>query len=87
MQVNKISQTGFLSLRQIIGDKKTNTPPIFPVCATTWWNGIKSGIYPPGIKISARRTAWRIEDIQALITSFDRTAPTLNSTKKGAYHV
>lgn len=87
MQVSKIQKTGFLSLRQIIGDRKTNTPPIIPVGATTWWNGIKSGRYPKGIKISARRTAWRIEDIQALLTSFDETAPTYNSCKKGANHV
>lgn len=62
--------TGFYSLHQIIGDKKTNIPPIFPVGATTWWNGIKSGIYPKGIKISERRTAWRIEDIETLLNSF-----------------
>ncbi|MBC7785870.1 MAG: AlpA family transcriptional regulator [Methylophilaceae bacterium] len=70
MQVNKIPKIGFLSLRQIIGDKKTNTPPIFPVGSTTWWNGIRTGIYPKGIKISARRTAWRIEDIETLLNSF-----------------
>ena len=70
MQANKNPINSLLSLRQILGDKKTNTPPIIPVGATTWWNGIRSGIYPQGIKISARRTAWRIEDIQALLNSF-----------------
>ena len=60
---------GLLDLRQIIGDKKTNTPALIPVKATTWWNGIKSGRYPKGVKISARRTAWRAEDIQSLINS------------------
>ena len=62
--------TGFYSLRQIIGDSTSNTPAIIPVGATTWWNGVKSGRYPKGIKISARRTAWRCEEIQALLNSF-----------------
>lgn len=69
MQQNQIPSTGFLTQRQILGDKKTNTPAIIPVGATTWWNGIKAGRYPQGIKISTRRTAWRAEDIQALVNS------------------
>lgn len=66
----QISATGFMTLRQIIGDKKTNTPAIIPVGPTTWWNGIREGRYPQGVKISARRTAWRAEDIQNLLNSF-----------------
>ena len=62
--------TGFYSLRQIIGDPTSNTPAKIPVGATTWWNGVRSGRYPKGIKISARRTAWRCEDIHALLNSF-----------------
>jgi len=69
MNTSQLPSTGFLSLRQIIGDAKTNTPALIPVKSTTWWNGIKKGIYPKGVKISARRTAWRAEDIQALINS------------------
>ena len=67
---DQLKITGFYSLHQIIGSKKTNSQPIIPVGATTWWNGIRSGIYPQGIKISARRTAWRIEDIETLLNSF-----------------
>nr|WP_198982249.1 AlpA family phage regulatory protein [Herbaspirillum sp. ASV7] len=39
----------------------------FPVSRSTWWAGVKSGLYPAGIKISQRVTAWREEDISALI--------------------
>ena len=61
--------TGFIRLKQIIGDPKSTppTPPLFPVCASTWWAGVKSGRYPKPVKLSARCTAWRAEDIRALI--------------------
>lgn len=65
-----VPATKLYTLRQILGDKKTNTPALIPVGKTTWWNGIKDGRYPQGVKISTRRTAWRAEDIQALLNSF-----------------
>jgi len=70
MNISNLPNTGLISLREILGDVASKTPAIIPVSRTTWWRGIKSGIYPQGIKISARRTAWRAEDIQALINSF-----------------
>jgi hypothetical protein len=69
MTINHLPAAGFLRLRQIIGDPKKGIPAIIPVCATTWWNGVKSGRYPQGVKISAKATAWRVEDIRALIDS------------------
>ncbi|MDP3332132.1 MAG: AlpA family transcriptional regulator [Methylococcaceae bacterium] len=73
MQVNQIPSTGFLTQRQILGDKKRNIPGIIPVGPTTWWAGIKSGRYPQGVKISARRTAWPVESIQALVNSLNKS--------------
>lgn len=40
---------------------------IFPVSKSTWWGGIKSGIYPKPIRLSERRVVWHIDDIQKLI--------------------
>jgi predicted DNA-binding transcriptional regulator AlpA len=40
---------------------------LFPVCRSSWYNGIKAGKYPPPIKISIRTSAWRRSDILALI--------------------
>lgn len=40
---------------------------VIPVSRSSWWAGIKKGIYPAGVKLSPRVTAWRIEDIDALI--------------------
>lgn len=62
-------ETGFVRLPQIIGNQKANPPipALIPVSRTTWLEGVKSGEYPPGHKISDRCTAWRAEDIRALI--------------------
>jgi len=38
-----------------------------PVCSSTWWAGVKSGQFPKPVKLGPRITAWRAEDIQALI--------------------
>ena len=60
---------GFLRLPQIIGnpDADQPIPAIIPVCATTWWAGIKAGRYPKGIKLSPRVTVWRASDVYELI--------------------
>ena len=64
-----IPETGFLRLRQIIGDPKASPPipPIIPVRKTTWWKGVRSGRFPKPVKLGPRTTAWRVEDIRALI--------------------
>lgn len=64
-----IPDIGFIRLNQIIGNPATKPPipALIPVSATVWWEGIKSGRFPKGIKLSARTTAWRVEDIKALI--------------------
>lgn len=68
--MNALPETGFLRLPQIIGDTRTNTPAIIPVCKSTWWNGVKSGRYPKPVKLSERTTAWKVEDIRALIAGY-----------------
>lgn len=40
---------------------------LFPVARSTWWKGVKDGLYPKGVKLSERTTAWRMSEIQALI--------------------
>ncbi|ACH40470.1 phage regulatory protein, AlpA family [Citrifermentans bemidjiense Bem] len=57
--MSHLSETGYLRLPEVL--------KIIPVCKTVWWEGIKAGKYPAGVKLSARCTAWRAEDIQALI--------------------
>ena len=61
---------GFIRLPGIIGNPKSNPPitPLIPVSKSSWWAGVKSGIYPQPIKLGARSTAWRVEDILELIS-------------------
>ncbi len=51
--------TGFLREKQVLG--------FFPVSRSNWWNGVKEGRYPQPVKLGPRTTAWRVEDIRALI--------------------
>jgi len=71
MQQNTLPETGFLRLPQIVGDKNANPPipAIIPVSKSAWWSGVKSGKYPKSFKLGVRTTAWKVEDIRALIDS------------------
>ena len=66
-----LPETGFVRLPQIVGKKPTNDDPgipaLFPVSASTWWAGVRSGRFPKPVKLGERITAWRVEDIRALI--------------------
>ena len=61
MDVNMqhIPETGFLRLPQVLS--------VIPLGKTSWWEGVKSGRFPKPVKLSARCTAWRAEDIRELI--------------------
>ena len=66
--------TGFLRLPQIIGDPQA-TPPIpaiIPISKSTWWQGVRTGRYPPKVKLSERCTGWRTQDILALVEQMDK---------------
>ncbi len=67
----QLPETGFLRLSQIIGDPKAEppVPPIIPVKKSCWWHGVRTGRFPKPVKLSPRITAWRVEDIKALIAS------------------
>ena len=69
--IQQLPETGFLRLLQIIGNPKAKpaTPPIIPVSKSSWWAGCKSGKYPKPLKLGARTTVWRVEDIRALIAA------------------
>ncbi|MEZ5918613.1 MAG: AlpA family phage regulatory protein [Alphaproteobacteria bacterium] len=56
---NSLPETGFLRLPEIL--------KLFPVSKSTWWAGVKDGRFPKGVKLSEKITAWRVEDIRALI--------------------
>ena len=53
-----MSEYVFLRLLQVL--------QIIPVSKSTWWAGIREGIYPKPIKLSERTSAWLKSDIDAL---------------------
>ena len=60
-----LPDTGFLRLPEVLR--------LIPVSRSTWWAGVRSGRYPqPTRALGARITAWRAEDVRALI---EATAP------------
>lgn len=70
-----LPETGFLRLRQIIGDPKANPPipPIIPVSRSSFWAGVRQGRYPqPTRALGPRITAWTVQSIRDLI---ERSAP------------
>jgi predicted DNA-binding transcriptional regulator AlpA len=69
---SQIPTTGFLRLPQVL--------EIVPVSRTSWWRGCKNGIYPAPVKLAPRTTAWRAEDIAALV---ERLAATDKATDGG----
>lgn len=54
-----IQQVGFLRLPQVL--------KLIPVCRATWWAGCKTGRFPKPVKLGPRTTAWKAEDIAALM--------------------
>ena len=50
---------GYVRLPQIL--------KIFPVSKSSWWEGCRSGIFPKPVKLGPRTSAWRVEDIRALM--------------------
>ena len=59
MNQTYLPETGFVRLSTIL--------KIIPVGRTTWWAGVKTGRFPKPVKLGSRITAWRAEDIRALI--------------------
>ncbi len=48
---------------------RSATPALIPVKKSCWWAGVASGRFPKPVKLGPRVTAWRVEDIRALIAS------------------
>lgn len=61
-QSSRLPETGFVRLRAILAPHG----PI-PIGRSTWWAGVKAGRFPKPVKIGPRTTAWRVEDIRALV--------------------
>ena len=61
----KLPEEGFVRLNQICNCK--GVPGIIPVSKSSWWSGVRDGRFPKPVKLGKRTTAWRVQDIRALI--------------------
>lgn len=58
-----LPETGFVRLPDVL--------KVYPVSKSTWWAGVKDGRYPKPVKLGPKITAWRVEDIRALIEKLE----------------
>jgi len=59
--IGVVPETGFMRVKQILA--------VYPVSESHWWAGVRSGLYPAAVKLSGNVTAWRAEDIRALLAA------------------
>ena len=50
---------GYVRLPQIL--------EIFPISKSSWWDGCRSRVFPKPVKLGPRTSAWRVENIRALM--------------------
>lgn len=55
-----LPDTGYVRQAQLI-------PAIFPFSSATLWRKVKAGTFPKPVKLGPRITAWKVEDIRALL--------------------
>ena len=53
---------GYMRLKQVL--------MLVPMCRTTWYDGIKSGLFPAPVKMG-RMSLWRKSDILELVRRID----------------
>lgn len=66
MKSTKLPPTGFIRLNAVLGP---NGP--LPISRSSWFAGIKDGRFPKPVALGPRTSAYRVEDIRALLAQFD----------------
>ncbi|KAB2913283.1 MAG: AlpA family phage regulatory protein [Bacteroidetes bacterium] len=56
---NSLPEIGFVRINEIL--------KVFPVGKSSWWAGVKDGRFPQPVKLGPKTTAWRAQDIHALL--------------------
>lgn len=63
-QKSSLPETGFLRLPAIL--------ELIPIGKSTLWLWVKQGKFPKPFKLGQRTTAWRVEDVNLFISSFNK---------------
>lgn len=58
---NAFPITGLVRLKNIIAPDGP-----LPISRSSWWAGVRSGRYPPAIKLGPRTTCWEAQSVRAL---------------------
>lgn len=58
-EIQELPQTGLLRVKQVLR--------FVPVSRSSWWLGVRLGLYPKPLKLSARVTCWKAADIRNLV--------------------
>ena len=61
-----LPEDGFVRLPTVLA--------LIPVSKTTWWEGIRKGIFPKPVKLGPRVSAWRVQDIRDLMENVAQSA-------------
>lgn len=66
-EIQELPKTGLLRIKQVL--------QFVPVSRSTWWAGVKTGLYPKPIKLSERVTCWKSADIRDLVEGIQSYHP------------
>jgi predicted DNA-binding transcriptional regulator AlpA len=64
MHKDSIHDAGFLRLAQIIGSPKKGIVGLLPISRSSWYAGIKKGLYPAPVKVGPKTSVWRVSEVR-----------------------
>ena len=73
---NKQATVSLLPLNQVLEQ--------IPISRSAWLSGVRRGLYPPPVRLSTRRVAWKSTDIDALIFRFSSQQPNFQFAEQKA---
>jgi hypothetical protein len=65
MSTEIVASIAYLRVSDIARNRRTGTPGLLPITASTWWAWVKAGRAPAPIKLSPGCTVWRTADVLA----------------------
>lgn len=91
--MHQLPETGFLRLRQIIGNPHADPPipPLLPISRSALYEGVRMGKYPKPVQLGPRTSAYPVEAIRELLEKLAAeqpadasTAPRANTEMRGS---
>ena len=70
---DQLPLSGFMRLPQVL--------QLIPASKSAWWLGCREGRFPKLVKLGPKTTAWRVEDIVALIERIGSSSNEMDSFK------